>query len=52
MIEDAIIQGITSGGAFGITSYFLIKYVVVKLDNIKNDTTEIKTCLEMRKKSK
>lgn len=49
-IEDAIISGVIQGGSFGIVSIFLLKYVMIKLDAISQDTTAIITCLKLKKK--
>jgi hypothetical protein len=42
VIEEAVISGITNAGSFAIVTYFLLKYVVFRLDTLRVDTSMIK----------
>jgi hypothetical protein len=49
---DAIVQGVTQGGAFGIVSYLIIKHVLARLDRHTELLVEIKrdvqACVQKR----
>ena len=40
-IENALIQGVVSGGITGITLIFLIKYILPKLDKIEDSMIKV-----------